>query len=103
MTLFDANVDGTVNNDDIPDFVTALLNLADWETLHPGLDPLDYLDGDLSSVVNNDDIPSFVAALLDPPFLTEPSSAVPEPGSGLLLVLCAVGVCARCRHQLFAM
>ncbi|MGI9456684.1 MAG: LamG-like jellyroll fold domain-containing protein, partial [Aeoliella sp.] len=43
MTLFDANVDGTVNNDDIPDFVTALLVLADWEALHPGLDPLDYL------------------------------------------------------------
>ena len=45
MTLFDANVDanvdGTVNNGDIPDFVTALLNVADWQTLHPGLDPRD--------------------------------------------------------------
>ncbi|MGI9456475.1 MAG: PEP-CTERM sorting domain-containing protein, partial [Aeoliella sp.] len=86
-TLFDANVDMTVNNDDIPDFVTALLNLADWETLHPGLDPLLYLDGDLNGTVNNDDIPSFVDALLNPPFLTSSSSAVPEPSSLALVAL----------------
>ncbi|MGI9457683.1 MAG: PEP-CTERM sorting domain-containing protein, partial [Aeoliella sp.] len=92
MTLFDANVDGTVNNDDIPDFVTALLNLGDWQTLHPGLDPLDYLDGDLNGTVNNDDIPSFVAALLDPPFLTGTTSAVPEPSSLALLLATCGGV-----------
>ncbi|MGI9429563.1 MAG: hypothetical protein ACR2NM_12950, partial [Bythopirellula sp.] len=90
MTLFDANVDGTVNNDDIPDFVTALLNLTDWETLHPGLDPLLYLDGDGNSMVNNDDIPSFVAALLNPPFVTSSQSAVPEPGTFSLLAACAL-------------
>ncbi|MGI9455964.1 MAG: PEP-CTERM sorting domain-containing protein [Aeoliella sp.] len=96
MTLFDANVDGTVNNDDIPDFVTALLNLTDWETLHPGLDPLLYLDGDGNGFVNNDDIPSFVDALLNPPFLTSSTSAVPEPSAGVLFgLLLVVTVCRR--------
>ncbi|MGI9457935.1 MAG: PEP-CTERM sorting domain-containing protein, partial [Aeoliella sp.] len=99
MTLFDANVDMTVNNDDIPDFVTALLNLADWQALHPGLDPLLYLDGDGNGFVNNDDIPSFVAALLDPPFLTGSSSAVPEPSSLALLLATCGGVALSVRRK----
>ncbi|MGI9457057.1 MAG: hypothetical protein ACR2NU_10870, partial [Aeoliella sp.] len=48
QTLFDANVDGRVNNDDIPDFVVMLLSVADWEALHPGENFLLYADGDLN-------------------------------------------------------
>ncbi|MGI9455478.1 MAG: hypothetical protein ACR2NU_02900 [Aeoliella sp.] len=102
LTLFDANVDGTVNNDDIPDFVTALLNLGDWQTLHPGLDPLDYLDGDMNNMVNNDDIPSFVDALLNPPFVTVSSGAVPEPSTAVILGMCLVGLACHLRSHITA-
>ncbi|MGI9457058.1 MAG: hypothetical protein ACR2NU_10875 [Aeoliella sp.] len=87
----DANIDTVVNTDDIPDFVTALLDLSIWQTLHPGSEPLTYLDGNLDGLVKNEEIPPFVAALLNPPFLTQPA-AVPEPGAAVLLCLGSVAV-----------
>jgi len=60
----DMNCDGSVNNADIPAFILALTEPAEWESLYP---TCDVLNGDIDSdgSFNNADIPAFVLLLTE--------------------------------------
>ncbi|MEM9345567.1 MAG: PEP-CTERM sorting domain-containing protein [Planctomycetota bacterium] len=94
VLLGDLNGDGTFDSSDIPAFVQALTDEAGYATLYPSLDPDVLGDFDSSGTLNNLDIFGFVQALSTPsselsPELIEQLSAlaVPEPGSGLVLLI----------------
>jgi hypothetical protein len=63
--LGDMNCDGLLNQDDVPPFVLALLDPAEYEAGYP---KCDILRGDMTGneLVDGDDINPFVAALLAP-------------------------------------
>jgi len=97
--LGDMDLDGDVDNDDVPLFVQALVNRAAYESAVPGADA-DFLgDFDGNGILDTGDIADFSTKVAS---ATSSSTAVPEPASALLLTLAACCFLNRrfCRRSL---